>query len=50
MTELQTERLIGQVAYAYERVPFYRELLDGAGRLAAPTSAVWTTCTSCRSR
>jgi phenylacetate-CoA ligase len=31
MTQLQTERLVGQVAYAYAHVPFYRELLDGAG-------------------
>lgn len=31
MIRLQTERLVAQVAYAYERVPFYRQHLDDAG-------------------
>lgn len=31
MIRLQTERLVAQVAYAYEHVPFYREHLDDAG-------------------
>ncbi|MER3444751.1 MAG: phenylacetate--CoA ligase, partial [Meiothermus sp.] len=28
---LQDERLREQVAYVYERVPFYRAVLEGAG-------------------
>lgn len=31
MVALQSERLAKQVAYAYRRVPFYRESLDAAG-------------------
>ncbi len=31
LTELQNQRLREQVAYVYERVPFYRQALDERG-------------------
>ena len=46
--ELQEKKLRRLITHAYHHVAYYRERLDALRPCSPPTSAVSTTCASCR--